>query len=351
MASWRALALSTLVTLAGGCAVAPTDGETGETEGFLNQLTETHLAVVQFRNAPRCAGDPSRLSSASLAECLGLDPKKLPVKPRFTRDPRRLQPNRPFESVLGVQAKNGALFGVVAVGSMSGPSVVALGTEGLTGTIALESTPVGWVLTAAVVLVAAGTYLFNHRERVQALLTQVSSSIREALTTGATATSTPAQIGGVNIASCKDPSTGDWLPPFRNCPAANRCDRDWETLRYDGASVRPPEWAPCAPPPPGGCTQVVLGRQVDLKRFLDCPGYEVLHLTPADWSLQANRDFVGCALAGRLGTCRNNVLLATHDVPDYYEGEPFSGGRDDYSQASEEMCQLARCGPDRVDNP
>src|SRR5690242_19410132 len=91
--------------------------------------------------------------------------------------------------------------------------------------------------------------------------------------------------------------------PAITCPTPKDCGRNWNDKGRD------PAWGDCAPPPAGGCTQVVFGRFNDMKKYLGCPGYVTLNLK--DWTQKKNDEFVACAASGQLGaTCSPEILIA-----------------------------------------
>src|SRR5262249_17219025 len=104
------------------------------------------------------------------------------------------------------------------------------------------------------------------------------------------------------------------------CPKAPRnCGRVWDN------KPRPRAWGACAPPPAGGCSQVIFGRfeaagaapSELTKKYLGCPGYITLNLRR--WTGALNDQFVACAAADRLGaTCNPKIKIVTKDaqIPD-----------------------------------
>jgi hypothetical protein len=98
---------------------------------------------------------------------------------------------------------------------------------------------------------------------------------------------------------------------------------------------RPPGAGPCpAPPSPAGCTQYVIGRQKDVEKYINCPGYHVLNRDDYDQHPGLNDLFIACGACGANSTCPNKFLIASpdEDIPDWSkDGGPWS---------STELCQL-----------
>jgi hypothetical protein len=107
----------------------------------------------------------------------------------------------------------------------------------------------------------------------------------------------------------------------------------------DGWSNQPrsADAGPC-PPPPDGCTQVVIGRLADTAAYIGCPGYIVLNRS--DWTIDLNDQFIACVAACNLGTCDPPVIVVSRseDIPDFNV---------DYTQTSvtsRELCELINAG-------
>lgn len=302
------------------------------------------LAVIELDRGDGCGGDPTGYDRSTIARCSGIGLDKLPLDVSLVAESTRFEPARGTHSILVVSLADAgterwyALVGLpVAARTQPSTVLVAGSTEVVLSALGIVTAP---EVIAGALLATTGWFIFQHRGRVAATVQMLSERLEAAIREPAT--DLPERIGGVRVDSCKDPDSGDWRV---SCPEAKRCDRDW--LSNGGHR---PEWPACAPPPLDvsgePCTQVVLGRQADLVRYIGCPGFIGLHLRPAEWTPRSNDEFVGCAIEGRLGaTCAKPIRIVSQNVPDYYPGEPFSNGATDYSKASWEFCQLARCGP------
>ncbi|MFE8602822.1 hypothetical protein [Archangium violaceum] len=97
---------------------------------------------------------------------------------------------------------------------------------------------------------------------------------------------------------------------------------------------RPADAGPCpAPPTPAGCTQYVIGRQKDVEKYINCPGYNVLNRDDYNQRPGLNDLFIACAACGN-ATCNPGILIASgnEQIPDHSnDGGPWS---------STELCQL-----------
>jgi hypothetical protein len=98
---------------------------------------------------------------------------------------------------------------------------------------------------------------------------------------------------------------------------------------------RPSDAGPCpAPPAPAGCKQYVIGRQKDVEKYINCPGFIVLNRNDYDSRPGLNDLFISCAACGGNGNCSPGILIASgdEDLPDWSkDGGPWS---------STELCQL-----------
>ncbi len=103
---------------------------------------------------------------------------------------------------------------------------------------------------------------------------------------------------------------------------------------------RPSDAGACPDPPePAGCHQYVIGRQVDVTKYIGCPGYEVLNVEDIQYSLSINDLFIACGACGANSTCPNKFLIASADgqLPDL-NPDPDGGG----PWVSTELCQLSK---------
>ena len=124
-----------------------------------------------------------------------------------------------------------------------------------------------------------------------------------------------------------------------------------------------PPLPPCAPPGPGGCVSIVIGRGGDLGAYRRCDGYEVLELdfppkkppAPNDWNMEKNSKFICCApfIPGILGkpACDPSIIVATKNppLPDVDPSKPLPNppipddGLHNPVVTVIEACQLQEC--------